>query len=116
MPGVMIHGEPATCLAWDGSQVYLCGEALGRLLRREAPDGVAGVIQPMGDGTVQILRDRLGLGKLFWVLGSDGRLHFAARPVDLTRQGHPFDQIAAVPRGVVAVLDARGELLSEAVT
>jgi asparagine synthetase B (glutamine-hydrolysing) len=54
------------------------------------------------------VRDRLGLGKLFWA-GEDGDgLAVAARPLRLIEAGHTLEEVAALPRGSVTDLPAAG--------
>lgn len=57
------------------------------------------------NGRVRLLRDPLGLGKLFWARGDDGRILLAARPIRLVEAGCRFDDIHALPLGTCVDLD-----------
>ncbi|MGH4019210.1 MAG: asparagine synthase-related protein [Pseudonocardiaceae bacterium] len=54
-----------------------------------------------GAGEWRVLRDPLGLNKLFWVSESHGTWYLSARPHRLVAAGFNFDDIRAVPRGCV---------------
>lgn len=49
----------------------------------------------------RLLRDPIGLNKLFWATDADGTLTVAARPRRLVEGGHRFEHIAALPAGAV---------------
>jgi len=67
--------------------------------------GSAASVAPVGPNW-RIIRDPLGVNKLFWTRGDDGGIVFAARPKVLVEQGHPFEGISAVPRGSITTLPA----------
>jgi asparagine synthetase B (glutamine-hydrolysing) len=92
---------------WDGARLRHA-EDLGpdrveaRALR--SLRGAAACVQPGDGGRWRVLRDPLGINKLFWCRDDDGRPVLAARPRRLVDRGHPFARIRAVPRGCVADL------------
>jgi len=66
---------------------------------------VAGVgAGPEGEGRHRLLRDPLGLNKLFWAAADDDIL-VAARPRRLVDASCPFESIRALPPGTVVDLD-----------
>ena len=58
-----------------------------------------------GPAGVQIVRDALGINKLFWARRTDGELLFAARPRHLVEAGCRFEDIWAVPPGTAVQAD-----------
>jgi asparagine synthetase B (glutamine-hydrolysing) len=100
-----VIGALDACFAWSGSELYeaadlaTTGEALVGLR------GAAAFAGPTPDGRGwRIIRDPLGLAKLFWS-AADGEVAFAARPSLLVEEGWALDEIAAVPRGLAADID-----------
>lgn len=71
------------------------------------PAGLCGAVAGIGNGVpgrYRLLRDSLGLNKLFWsILGN--AILVAARPRRLVDAGCSFETIRAIPPGVVADLD-----------
>ena len=55
--------------------------------------------------TIHLVRDPLGLGKLFWAVSPDGTLLFSARPWRLVEAGCQFGDIRAIPPGLVTSID-----------
>jgi asparagine synthetase B (glutamine-hydrolysing) len=53
----------------------------------------------------QLVRDPMGLGKLFWAIDPDGTLLFSARPWRLVEAGCAFGEIRAVGPGAVMEID-----------
>jgi asparagine synthetase B (glutamine-hydrolysing) len=104
--GVLGHLDGA--LAWDGTNLYGDeelgpGDALPRKL-----EGLAGTARRGSDGSWRIVRDRLGIGKLFWARDAGNGLALAARPARLVDAGYSLGEISAVPRGSVIDLPASG--------
>jgi asparagine synthetase B (glutamine-hydrolysing) len=114
VPGVTILGTPDPVLGWDGARTYVTEDVATGAPPPARLDGAVAAVQPLGGGAVRIFRDRLGLGKLFWVRDGEGALVLAARPAHLVRAGHAFDDIMALPRGRIVALDGCGRLVSEA--
>lgn len=72
-----------------------------------APPGLLGAVACVGagpGGRHRLLRDPLGLNKLFWSAAGDAIL-VAARPQRLVAAGCPFESIRAIPPGTVVDLD-----------
>jgi asparagine synthetase B (glutamine-hydrolysing) len=103
MTRVRVLGELDPCFAWDGQTLYDPadlgpGAQLPPVLR-----GAAGSLRTAGDDPERwrLVRDPLGIGKLFWAAQADGTVVFAARPWRLIEGGHALEEIQAVPRGCV---------------
>jgi asparagine synthetase B (glutamine-hydrolysing) len=103
---VRVVGELDVTLAWDGNRLYRDADLAPDGDEPSALRGAAGTVSasPSGDRW-RVVRDPLGLNKLFWTKRADGEIVFAARPWLLVEQGHGFDEIAAVPRGLQVDLD-----------
>jgi asparagine synthetase B (glutamine-hydrolysing) len=65
------------------------------------------------DGCYRIVRDPLGINKLFWSIGDDDALLIAARPKRLVDAGCAFESIHAIPAGAVIDLDLAAESCAE---
>jgi hypothetical protein len=94
--------------AWDGTALYAEDD-----LRPPAPpprrlSGAAACALRNGGSAWRLLRDPLGLNKLFWAPDGDGGIAVATRPHRLVAAGHPMEEIAAVPRGTVVDLCGDG--------
>jgi asparagine synthetase B (glutamine-hydrolysing) len=103
MNSVRVLGELDRTFAWDGARMYEDAD-LGP--EGELPlelRGAAGSARLGSAGRWRLVRDPLGLNKLFWV-DAAGTLCLAARPWRLTREGHDFDAIRAIPRGSIVDL------------
>jgi len=102
MSAVRVIGALDRSFGWDGERLVGAGD-LPAALR-----GAAAAVEPAGAGW-RILRDPLGINKLFWVHEGDGGIAFAARPSRLIADGHPLGEIRAVPRGAVIQLPGPDE-------
>jgi asparagine synthetase B (glutamine-hydrolysing) len=103
---VRVVGELDTTLAWDGHRLYRDADLGPEGDEPSILRGAAGTVSPSPNGERwRVVRDPLGLNKLFWSRRTDGGIVFAARPWLLVEQGHGFDEIAAVPRGLRIDLD-----------
>jgi asparagine synthetase B (glutamine-hydrolysing) len=101
-----VIGELDSTHAWDGARL-LTEADLGP--DRDPPivlRGAAGSVEGNGERR-RIVRDPLGIDKLFWALGADG-LAVAARPARLIREGFSLEDVSAVPRGAVLDADSSG--------
>jgi asparagine synthetase B (glutamine-hydrolysing) len=108
MTAVRVAGSLDRNLAWDGTRLYEDADfGVGRASLYELR-GAAASVQLADDGSWRVLRDPLGINKLFWVAEPDGTLVFAARPRRLTDEGHALENIRAVPRGCVLDVSANG--------
>jgi asparagine synthetase B (glutamine-hydrolysing) len=118
--GIQVVGDLDATFAWDGARLYQRTDlAPGRQV--SVLRGAAATVSasPQRDRW-RIVRDPLGLNKLFWAPGPGGDVSFAARPWRLIESGHELDEISAVPRGLVLDLGrgarepASGSLVPEA--
>jgi asparagine synthetase B (glutamine-hydrolysing) len=96
--------------AWDGAALYRESDFAPDAPLPEPLRGAAAAAVPTPDDGSRrerwrIIRDPLGLNKLFWATRDDGGIDVAARPAGLVRIGHQFDEIDAFPRGRVVDLD-----------
>jgi asparagine synthetase B (glutamine-hydrolysing) len=103
---VRVVGELDVTAAWDGDRLYGDADLAPESDQPSALRGAAGTVSasPSGDRW-RVVRDPLGLNKLFWTGRADGEIVFAARPWLLVEQGYGFDEIVAVPRGLLVDLD-----------
>lgn len=113
MRGITTYGTSDPALGWDGARVYTSSDLLDGDGPSSPLDGAVALVQTLPSGGVRIVRDRLGLGKMFWARGNDGRVEFAARPALLTDAGHAIDSIMAVPRGIDLEFDRDGRVVRE---
>jgi asparagine synthetase B (glutamine-hydrolysing) len=100
MSRVRVVGELDPTFAWNGERLY---ERSDFCANSQVPSelwGAAAVAVEDGGGRWRILRDPLGLNKLFWARLGDAVL-IAARPRRLVDEGCAFGDIQAVPRGCV---------------
>lgn len=101
---LQVLGELDANFAWDGTA--LCRDQdldPGAASNPELRGAVASV---RGDsfGNWRLVRDPLGINKLFWARDADGAIVAAARPKRLVDAGHVLDTIQALPRGIVVDL------------
>jgi asparagine synthetase B (glutamine-hydrolysing) len=105
---VTIVGDLDPDLAWDGSGFY---GGIEFAPDQPVPLGLRGAATAVCGDPIQgwrILRDPLGINKLFWTQSAGGDVHIAARPHRLIGAGDEFESIRAVPRGVVFDVTSRG--------
>jgi asparagine synthetase B (glutamine-hydrolysing) len=90
---------------WGDDRLHLSPDC-----RAAVPSGLRGAYAcaSIGAASVRLVRDPLGLNKLFWAPGRDGGIRVAARPWRLVEAGCAFEEIQAVPCGVVADIDLTG--------
>lgn len=103
---VRVLGPLAPDFAWDGTRLYGDlgpGGPVPLGLR-----GAAASVRPGDAGRWRLLRDPLGLNKLFWSRDAAGAVVVAANPQRLVRAGHPFSAVRSLPRGCVVDLDPAG--------
>jgi asparagine synthetase B (glutamine-hydrolysing) len=96
--------------AWDGAALYRERDFAPEAPIPEYLRGAAAAVVPTPDDGSdrqrwRIVRDPLGLNKLFWATRDDGSIEVSARPAELVRRGHPFNEINGFPRGCVVDLD-----------
>jgi asparagine synthetase B (glutamine-hydrolysing) len=106
MSAARVLGRLDENLAWDGSRLYRDADVQVGSAPPHELRGAAAWVRPGPAGSWRILRDPLGLNKLFWARNEDGEVDVAARALTLVDAGHPFEEIRAVPRGCVLDLVA----------
>ena len=101
-----VVGKLDSNFAWDGTRL-LGDEDLGP--GREPPAALRGAVGSVtGAGERRrIVRDPLGIDKLFWATNGDG-IAVAARPARLIAEGFALEDVSAVPRGAVVDVDSEG--------
>jgi hypothetical protein len=101
MSTVRVLGRLDENLAWDGSRLYQDAEVrVGSAPPHELRGGAAWA-WPGPGGSWRIVRDPLGLNKLFWARAEGGGIDLAANARILVEAGHRFEELQAVPRGCV---------------
>jgi asparagine synthetase B (glutamine-hydrolysing) len=98
--GVRVVGELDHNFAWNGERLYEPSDFRVNSRLTCELRGTAASVEGDGSGRWRILRDPLGLNKLFWAESADTVL-IAARPRRLVDEGSAFEDIRAVPRGYV---------------
>lgn len=105
MTSVRLLGRLEPDFAWDGER--LLGEpdfvpGTDRLadLRGAASSAAAGA-----SGAWRLLRDPLGINKLFWASDAEKNILVAARPHLLVEAGVRFEEVRAIPAGSVVDLE-----------
>lgn len=90
--------------AWEGKA--LCSEDDFDVGVPPSPNlrGAAASARGDGYGAWRLVRDPLGINKLFWARDADGAIVVASRPKRLVDAGHALDTIQALPRGTVVDL------------
>lgn len=83
---------------WSGEDREVLGTPEG-LDPQAAPIGQFGLHWTGEDGAHMLVRDSLGVNKLFFALGRDGVVESANFLVDLVKRGHPLSRIWSVPSG-----------------
>jgi asparagine synthetase B (glutamine-hydrolysing) len=97
-------GELDASFAWNGESIYRVEELVaGTPIPFDLRGAIASYVCSNA-GEWRVLRDPLGLNKLFWS-ESSGTVHLSARPHRLVTEGFNFGDIRSVPRG--CVLDHR---------
>ena len=101
MTGASFVGPRDGNVAWDGARLYDDDDyAPGATTLGDVRGATASVQGTRATGW-RIVRDPLGLNKLFWARDDQGSCRFAARPKRLVDAGHRFGDIASVPAGTV---------------
>jgi asparagine synthetase B (glutamine-hydrolysing) len=97
---IRVVGDLDPTFAWSGKRLYRDGDipigsrAPGRLR------GAVSCVDSVGEGW-RIIRDPLGINKLFWTREADGSIACAARPHRLIALGYTLDDVRSIPRGSV---------------
>jgi asparagine synthetase B (glutamine-hydrolysing) len=99
MSSVRLLGQLDPSFAWDGHRI--CDPSYFRP-QASLPVDIRGAVVSMEvehSGTWRLLRDPLGINKLFWAKDPEGTILLAARPYLLVRAGCSFEEIQAIPPG-----------------
>jgi asparagine synthetase B (glutamine-hydrolysing) len=103
---IRVIGELDPNFGWDGTRLYPdAGFEPGRPPPSELR-GAATSVRRDDQGNWRILRDPLGLNKLFWARAGDDSVFLAARPLRLIEAGARFDEIRAISPGAVIDMPA----------
>jgi asparagine synthetase B (glutamine-hydrolysing) len=103
MTAVRVVGDLDANFAWDGERLYEPRDfAPGARVPVELR-GAAASVASDSQSSWRIVRDPLGINKLFWAPTAEGPT-FASRPKRLVDEGFAFEAIRAVPRGSVVDL------------
>lgn len=97
MSSIRVIGKLDPTFAWDGRRLYDDADFAGDAKPPTELRGAAASVQPGKSGGWWILRDRLGINKLFWVRDGGGSIVLASRPRLLVESGYPFEEIRAFP-------------------
>ena len=89
---------------WDGHRLLTDADLAPGAPRPRTLRGATATVAE-ADGARRLVRDPLGLNKLFWA-PEDGDFVVAARPQRLVAEGWQLDDISAIPRGTVVDLPA----------
>jgi asparagine synthetase B (glutamine-hydrolysing) len=106
MSPIQLLGELDPSFGWTGAE--LITTCAGKL-RPESRLRGAYTSLSIDQGRARLVRDPMGLGKLFWVGAPDGALLFSARPWRLVEAGCAFRDIRAVPPGTIIELDLESD-------
>jgi asparagine synthetase B (glutamine-hydrolysing) len=109
MNSIRVLGRLDRNVAWDGTRLYEDADFRVGSTSPHELRGAAASVRPGPGYSWRILRDPLGLNKLFWAQAEDGRIDMAARPRTLVDADHRFDEIRAIPRGCVVDVTTSGE-------
>jgi asparagine synthetase B (glutamine-hydrolysing) len=103
MTAISVVGDLDANFAWDGERLY---EARDFTPDARVPVELRGAAASVVSGSAsswRIVRDPLGINKLFWAPTPEGAT-FASRPKRLVDRGFAFEAIRAIPRGSVVDL------------
>jgi asparagine synthetase B (glutamine-hydrolysing) len=106
MTPLRVVGELDGNFAWDGERLY---QASDFTPTSRVPAELRGAAASLGfesPSSWRIVRDPLGINKLFWASAPESGAALASRPKRLVEQGYAFDTIHAIPRG--SVIDVSG--------
>jgi asparagine synthetase B (glutamine-hydrolysing) len=96
-----VVGELDANFAWDGERLYEARDFAPQARVPVELRGAATSLSFESPSSCRIVRDPLGINKLFWAATADNGAVLASRPKRLVEEGYAFDAIRAIPRGVV---------------
>ena len=104
MMSLRLLGELDANFAWDGTRLY--NERDFEVGVPPLPNlrGAAASIRGDGSGAWRLIRDPLGINKVFWARDAAGAIVVASRPKRLVEAGHALETIQALPRGTAVDL------------
>ena len=110
MSPLELVGELDPNFAWDGARLYDARDfAPGTRVPLDLR-GAAASVEVRSPNSWRIVRDPLGINKLFWAATDDGRVAVASRPKRLLEEGFRFSSLRAIPRGsVIELAEGRPE-------
>lgn len=97
---IRVVGELDPTFAWDGRRLYCDGNLPIGSRQSARLRGAASCVDSVGEGW-RIIRDSLGINKLFWVREADGSITCAARPHRLIALGYALEEVRSIARGSV---------------
>jgi asparagine synthetase B (glutamine-hydrolysing) len=100
MTELRVVGDLDANFAWDGERLYQARDFAPAARVPVELRGAAASVAFESPSSWRIVRDPLGINKLFWATTREGPT-LASRPKRLVDQGCAFDAIRAVPRGAV---------------
>jgi asparagine synthetase B (glutamine-hydrolysing) len=110
MMPVQVVGALDANFAWNGERLYQEHDFAPAARVPVELRGAAASLHFEPPASWRIVRDPLGINKLFWASTPNGGAALASRPKRLVEQGYAFDAIRAVPRGcVIDLLEKRPE-------
>src|SRR5215213_353742 len=101
---VRILGRLDPNFAWDGNRIYDRSDFQPSADLPVDLRGAAASVEAPPSGTWRLLRDPLGINKLFWAGDTEGNVLVSARPHLLLEAGCHLEEIQAIPPGVVVDL------------
>jgi asparagine synthetase B (glutamine-hydrolysing) len=107
MTDITLVGSLDANFAWDGKRLYEANDFAPSARVPVELRGAAVSVAFETPSSWRIIRDPLGINKLFWAPTPRG-ITLAARPKTLVDQGCAFDAIRAIPRGSVIDLAEDG--------
>jgi asparagine synthetase B (glutamine-hydrolysing) len=100
MTAIRVVDDLDANFAWDGERIYQAGDFAPAARVPVELRGAAASVAFETPSSWRIVRDPLGINKLFWAPAPEGAT-LASRPKRLTDRGFAFDTIRAIPRGSV---------------
>src|SRR5215207_10021879 len=107
---IQVVGAFDANFAWNGERLYQERDFAPAARVPLELRGAAASIRFEAPSSWRIVRDLLGINKLFWAATPNGGAALASRPKRLVEQGYAFDAIRAIPRGsVIDISESRPE-------